>query len=267
MKKGLPVPQSGEASSSSGRAGQRTTRATSRLSSTTCARSSRRFGSAQWMSSMTTTRGRFRARCSSACRAAQKTSSLDAGTVLRPMALARRSATRAPSRAPLSRARSFSMPASGVSLSRIDAARVEHLAQGPVGDALAVGKATPTQRRCATRDRGQELVDESSLPDTGRPDDRDQGRRTVPDRAREHRLDAVPVGVAAEHGCIAVGLPGAWPCGQRTRGERQGPGRPCLSPRWDRSVRRWRCRGRAATSPDPRESRRGLQPARGARPC
>ena len=148
------------------------------------------------MSSKTSTSGCAAASCSAHSRAAQAIScwlrspSTASST---PAARPSRSATTSSSQ----ETSSFSCASSTGSSSEIPAARLDHLGERPVGDALAVGQAAAGEHGRAL-EPGDELAREPALADAGLAVDREQVRAAVADGALERVLEQLELGVAPD---------------------------------------------------------------------
>ena len=118
----FPPAQSGRRSSSSGRAMHSRSIGASRVHSTTWSRRSSSVGSAQWMSSTTTSSGRRRAVASNSLRTAQKISSDAATPGTAPVTRASRAAIRSASSSPSASLASFAIVTSASSPSAMPAA-------------------------------------------------------------------------------------------------------------------------------------------------
>ncbi len=157
----------------------------SRVQSARCSIRSRKVGSAQWMSSNTTTRGRSRARCSSSLRTAQNASSVaprlapaeqPADEPSDPLARRRHSARSAAS---------FARAVGSVVGPSRSAAACDDLGEREERDALAVGEAAAAEDRRVGPGPAEELLHEPRLADARRPEQREQVRGALgPSRAR-----------------------------------------------------------------------------------
>ena len=161
---GFGAVQVGRSSNRSGRAVQRTSSGTSCANEATYSMRSRNAGSAQWMSSKTTTSGAVEPRSPRAACGHPRRSPR-----------ARRACPSMPSAASI---RTAASSASLASLKRgTDVADLRRdLLERPVRDPLAVGEATPDED--ARLRAPEQLAREARLPDPRRPDDRRELRRS-----------------------------------------------------------------------------------------
>ena len=197
----LPPPHPGRISSSSGRATQTSSSSASRVQSARCSIRSRSIGSAQWMSSNTTTSGRSFARCSKSLRTPHAASSGPAGSD-QPNSPPTRRAIRSPSSASARSSVSFAQRARGIVGLR-DAGGLPHdLSERVVGDALAVREASPPQDRGVRV--GEELAHEPRLADPGRAEQREQVRGALVARALEAAPEELELLRAPDHRRVEV---------------------------------------------------------------
>ena len=175
----LRLPQAGRSSRSSGRARQRSRSGASRVQSARCSIRSSSVGSAQWMSSMTSTSGRSRARSRAPCAPPRRS----------PPGLLRRARPRA----------------------RPRRAAAEDLPERPVGDALAVGQAAADEDVGLAAQSRRELAGEARLADARRAEHRDEPAAAFARRLRRRRARTASSSSAADERRIEPPLEGGRP--------------------------------------------------------
>ena len=132
--------------------------AASRVQSARCSIRSRKVGSAQWMSSNTTTSGRSRARCSRSLRTAQNASSVATGSPQPKQAGDERGDPLAVLGAPRRGPRAWIERSRDRRSRPTPAASLDDLGEREERDALAVGQASAAQDRRRRRRSGEELL-------------------------------------------------------------------------------------------------------------
>ncbi len=216
-----PGGQAGRRSSSSGRARQTSSIPCLAWVATASVRS-RKVGSAQCRSSRTTTSGRRRASVSSSRRVAQKISG--AASVPGPwFPRAERPGQPLghPGRVGLAVQQRLQLLAGPLRRPGLG----DQLAQGPEGDAVAVGQAPARQHRRLGRGLGGQLVDQPGLADAGLAERGRQHRLAVPDRPGQPVAQPGQLLDPVDHRRVQADGQGPGPDGGRQQPEAAAAGR------------------------------------------
>ena len=225
----FPPPQSGRSSSSSGRATHRSRSGASRVQSARCSTSSRKLGSAQWMSSNTHTSGRSWR---------EVLEELADAPAARPRPRPARPTTSKPATSETMRSRSSAPSASVASLDRAVARSsvrstpgglLHDLDEREVRDALAVGQAPCRAGPSPGPRSATNSCDQPGLAHAGGPEEREQVRRPLGDHAVERAGRASRALVPPDHRRVQVPGVSGRILQHHVEPGRAAPARPCPS--------------------------------------